>query len=324
MLVLQAMESDDPNDRPLPSQTGTTGIPTQPEDLPAGSIALGPASPVFSLTRQDVRFGDVLSTATTAWQRDVGTWVLATFLYLLLVIALPFVLDVLIGLFAGLLGGSDASPALEATMIGVQVGVGILQSVIQGVLFMGLVAMATHALAGRAAPIGALFSQIPKTWKYISQVIAIWVPIGGSFALSAILVVYLAVGSFDLDMPFDEVFDKAAPPLGLLILLSAPIYLFIAISIVFAQMELTYNDNAGPVEAVIYSWRIARGRRWLVLGVMTVCALISTASMLLCGIGILFGGPLSTVILVSLYLALRNGADVPSAETGSTLGRAYY
>ena len=319
VLVLQAMEPDDPHDRPLPSQTGTTGAPTQPGDLPAGSIALGPATPVFSLSRQDVRFGDVLSTAATAWQRDVGTWVLAAFLYLLLAVVLP---SVLVRLFESLLSVSDASPALEATLTGVRVGIGILQSAIQGVFFMGMIAMAIHALAGRAAPIGALFSQIPKAWKYVLQVVAIGVPIGGSFVLSAMLVFYLAVGSFDLDMPFDEAFEKAALPLGWLILLSAPVYLFIAISIVFAQLELAYNDNAGPVEAVIYSWRIARGKRWLVLGVMTVCALISTASILLCGIGILFGGPLSTVILVSLYLALRNGADVPLAETGSTLGNA--
>jgi hypothetical protein len=44
---------------------------------------------------------------------------------------------------------------------------------------------------------------------------------------------------------------------------------------------------------------------------------------MLCGIGLLFGAPFSTLLFGALYLALRNGADVPIANTATTLGRTY-
>jgi len=44
---------------------------------------------------------------------------------------------------------------------------------------------------------------------------------------------------------------------------------------------------------------------------------------MLCGIGLLFGGPLAILLFGALYLALRNGADVPPARTSTTLGRQY-
>jgi hypothetical protein len=44
---------------------------------------------------------------------------------------------------------------------------------------------------------------------------------------------------------------------------------------------------------------------------------------MLCGVGLLFGAPLSALLFGALYLALREGADVPRANTGTTLGRHY-
>jgi hypothetical protein len=44
---------------------------------------------------------------------------------------------------------------------------------------------------------------------------------------------------------------------------------------------------------------------------------------MLCGIGLLFGGPFVILLMGALYLALRQGADVPAADTTTTLGRLY-
>jgi hypothetical protein len=44
---------------------------------------------------------------------------------------------------------------------------------------------------------------------------------------------------------------------------------------------------------------------------------------MLCGVGLLFGAPLSALLFGALYLALREGADVPVANTSTTLGRHY-
>ena len=282
-----------------------------------------PSEPAFALTRETVTLGDLVSKASEAWQRDVGTWVLATVLMLLIGFGIPFVLGLGVGILGALLSGGDPHPAAQAIMTGLQVGVQILQTVVQGVLALGFWAMAIHALHGRPAPIGALFSQINKALKYILQVLAIWIPLAVIFGAIGAAVFFISVGSIDLDMPLDEAFETAAPALWVFFLVSIPIYVYIFLGILFAQVELAYNDSAGPIQAVVYSWRIARKRRWLVLAVTLISGLIAIGSMLLCGVGFLFGGPLATLIVAALYLALRNGADVPTPDTRSTLDRVY-
>ena len=282
-----------------------------------------PSEPAFALTRETVTVGDLVSKASEAWQRDVGTWVLATVLMVLIGFGIPFVLGLVVGILGALLSGGDPHPAAQAIMTGLQVGVQILQTVVQGVLGLGFWAMAIHTLHGKPAPIGALFGQINKALKYILQVLAIWLPLGVLFAAIGAAVFFISVGSIDLDMPLDEAFETAAPALWVFFLVSIPIYVYIFLGILFAQLELTYNDSAGPIDAVVYSWRIARKRRWLVLGVTLISSLIAIGSMLLCGVGFLFGGPLATLIVAALYLALRNGADVPAPDTRSTLDRVY-
>jgi len=282
-----------------------------------------PSEPAFALTRETVTVGDLVSKASEAWQRDVGTWVLATVLMVLIGFGIPFVLGLVVGILGALLSGGDPHPAAQAIMTGLQVGVQILQTVVQGVLGLGFWAMAIHTLHGKPAPIGALFGQINKALKYILQVLAIWLPLGVLFAAIGAAVFFISVGSIDLDMPLDEAFETAAPALWVFFLVSIPIYVYIFLGILFAQLELAYNDSAGPIDAVVYSWRIARKRRWLVLGVTLISSLIAIGSMLLCGVGFLFGGPLATLIVAALYLALRNGADVPAPDTRSTLDRVY-
>jgi uncharacterized membrane protein len=121
----------------------------------------------------------------------------------------------------------------------------------------------------------------------------------------------------------DEIVDKAGRPFAIAGLIFLPVYVYLVLGIVFAQTELAFNDESGPISALVYSWRIARGRRLRILGVSIVAGLIMLGSMMLCGIGLFFGLPFATLLYVALYLALRNGADVPRAVTASTLGRDY-
>ena len=41
------------------------------------------------------------------------------------------------------------------------------------------------------------------------------------------------------------------------------------------------NDDAGPVDAIIHSWRIARGKRWRIIGVGVVAMFIWVGSAML-------------------------------------------
>jgi hypothetical protein len=183
--------------------------------------------------------------------------------------------------------------------------------------------MALRGLHDQPARVGALFSQLSKIWKYILQSLVI---VLGLFLIITpiLLIIFLAfVGPVDRSTPMSEIWDSAGRPLAIAFALGAPVYIYAILGIVFAQVELAFNDDAGPIEAIIHSWRIARGKRWSILGVSFIAGLIMSGSLMLCGIGVLFGAPFATLLIGALYLALRQGADVPRANTATTLGRRY-
>ena len=178
--------------------------PVHPARRPAG----------FTLRRETVTVSDIiiviLSKASDAWQRDLGTWVLATVLWFVIGYGIPFV----IGLVPlGLRLAGDGGPTTEALATGLDIGVQILGAVIQGILMMGFVAMGVLALHGKTAPIGALFSQVHKALKYLLQVLVIYVPWLFVIAAIAAVIVVLSMGSIDLDMPLEQALSAAGPAL---------------------------------------------------------------------------------------------------------------
>lgn len=297
------------------------GEPPPPEP---GPIEPRPAEPGFALTRDNVTLTDLLSRASEAWSRDLATWVLAMLLYWLLGFGIPFALNIVWGLLSTIQeANGEASTAFTAVNIIVQILLQVVQWVLSAIFTLGLWAMAVRGLHGQPMSVGVLFSQLSKIWKYVLQSFA--VALGAVLILLPLLVIIflMFVGPVDLDTPMSEIVDDAGIPFAVASLVLLPFYVYIATGIAFMQAELAYNDDAGPIEAILYSWRIARGRRWRIIGIGLLAGLIVGGSAMLCGVGLLFGAPLATLLFGALYLALRQGADVPRANTGTTLGRQY-
>ena len=298
--------------------------PNEPPALEPGPVEA--RSPVlgFALSRDKVTLTDLLSKASSAWSRDLATWVLAMLLYWLLGFGIPFALNIVWGLLSTIQeANGEASTAFTAVNIIVQILLQIVQWVLSAVFTLGLWAMAVRGLHRQPMSVGVLFSQLSKIWKYVLQSFA--VALGAVLILLPLLVIIflMFVGPVDLDTPMSEIVDDAGIPFTVASLVLLPFYVYIATGIAFMQAELAYNDDAGPIEAILYSWRIARGRRWRIIGIGLLAGLIVGGSAMLCGVGLLFGAPLATLLFGALYLALRQGADVPRANTGTTLGRQY-
>jgi len=296
----------------------------EPPPPKPGPIEPRPAEPGFALTRDNVTLTDLLSRASEAWSRDLATWVLAMLLYWLLGFGIPFALNIVWGLLSTIQeANGEASTAFTAVNIIVQILLQIVQWVLSAIFTLGLWAMAVRGLHGQPMSVGVLFSQLSKIWKYVLQSFA--VALGAVLILLPLLVIIflMFVGPVDLDTPMSEIVDDAGIPFTVASLVLLPFYVYIATGIAFMQAELAYNDDAGPIEAILYSWRIARGRRWRIIGIGLLAGLIVGGSAMLCGVGLLFGAPLATLLFGALYLALRQGADVPRANTGTTLGRQY-
>jgi hypothetical protein len=298
--------------------------PNEPPPSEPGAIEPRPAEPGFALTRDNVTLTDLLSQASEAWSRDLATWVLAMLLYWLLGFGIPFALNIVWGLLSTIQeANGEASTAFTAVNIIVQILLQVVQWVLSAIFTLGLWAMAVRGLHGQPMSVGVLFSQLSKIWKYVLQSFA--VALGAALILLPLLVIIflMFVGPVDLDTPMSEIVDDAGIPFAVASLVLLPFYVYIATGIAFMQAELAYNDDAGPIEAILYSWRIARGRRWRIIGIGLLAGLIVGGSAMLCGVGLLFGAPLATLLFGALYLALRQGADVPRANTGTTLGRQY-
>jgi hypothetical protein len=289
-----------------------------------GPIEPRPAEPGFPLTRDDFNLSDLLSRASEAWSRDLGPWVLAMVLYAVIGFGVPAVLG-FVSAFFGAFEGAEGSTgsSLAGLRIVLEVVVQIIQLVLSAIFTLGFWAMALHALQRDSTRVGILFSQLSKIWKYIVQMIVLGL---GMILLLApvVVIVFLAfVGPVDRSTPMSEIMQSAGTPLLITFGVLAPVYIYIAAGLVFTHAELAYNDDAGPIDAIVYSWRMSRGKRWMIIGVGLIGGLITAGSAMLCGIGLLFGVPFVTLLMGALYLALRQGADVPRANTATTLGPRY-
>ena len=291
--------------------------PSPPPEGPSRPAASG-----FELTRREFTLSDLLSTASEAWSRDLGAWVLAMLLYGLIGIGVPMTLGFLWGIVSAIQGG-DGDPGTAFTWLDwiVEAAIQAVQLVLSAIFTLGMWAMALRGLHRERVSVGALFSQMSKIWKYILQAFAVGV---GTVLLVApiALIIFLAfVGPVDRSTPMSVIVENAGRPLLITLLVLAPVYVYVATGIAFLQAELAFNDDAGPIGAIVNSWRIARGKRWRIIGVGLIGALIWVGSAMLCGVGLLFGGPFVVLLTAALYLALRQGAEVPPANTLTTLGR---
>lgn len=309
MVLLGAMEPPQDPLTPAPSP-----VPAEPR----------PAEPGFALARDGLTLADLLSRASEAWSKDLGTWVLAMLLYWLLGFGIPAGLGMVWGFFSTIQETSgDPGPAFEALDAVVRVVLQVVQLVLSAIFTLGMWAMAVRGLHRRRTTVAVLFSQLSKIWKYILQSLAVML-VAILIVLPVVVIIFLAfIGPVSLETPMSEIMDDAGRPFGIAALVLLPLYVYLATGIVFMQAELAFNDDAGPVEAIVYSWRIARGKRWRIIGIGLVSGLIWLGSAMLCGIGLLFGAPFALLLFGAMYLALRNGADVPPANTTTTLGRRY-
>jgi hypothetical protein len=298
--------------------------PNEPPAPEPGTIEPRPAELGFALSRDHVTLTDLLSRASEAWSRDLATWVLAMLLYWLLAFGVSFALSFGWGFFKAIQqAGGEPSAAFTAVNVIVQILLQVVQWVLSAIFTLGLWAMAIRGIHGKPMRVGVLFSQLSKVWKYIVQGLA--VGLGAILILLPILVIIflMFVGPVDFDTPMSEIMDDVGRPLAIAALVLLPVCVYLVTGIVFMQAELAFNDDAGPIDAILYSWRIAHGRRWRIIGVGLLAGLIVVGSAMLCGIGLLFGMPFAMLLSGVLYLALRNGADVPLANTSTTLGRQY-
>jgi uncharacterized membrane protein len=95
-------------------------------------------------------------------------------------------------------------------------------------------------------------------------------------------------------------------------LLLIPLVVAVLPVTLFAVPELLIG-RCGPVEALRRAWQLGRGQRLRVLGYTLVTSVVVLLGVLACLVGVIPALPLAYLLLLGLFLALRNGSGLPAA-----------
>ncbi len=236
-----------------------------------------------------------------AWDRWKPEWLMLS-LAMLIVMGIGWFVSMLPNLAQVLLGAID--PKLGIAALGILM---LVQVVVQGVVQLGMIRVCTDVLQGRPADLARLFSQFPKTAKFLGQMVLLYGIVGIPLMLYGGIVagiLYAIHGLNDPNVVGPVIIAAAVIAIGPLV--------WLGISILFAQMELATDDSVGAVESIRRSFALVKGQRLAVFAFSFVAGLAGLLGLVACCIGVVASLSFSQLALVALYLALRNGSGLPA------------
>jgi hypothetical protein len=266
--------------------------------------ALTGGSTGFPLSRDNWTFDKLWSYSWEAFKRD---WVMLS-VAALVVFGSTMMLNMMSSGIQTVLGENKAAAGLTAIVFQV------ISTLLGGVLQMGLIRMTLDVLHGGKADLAKLGSQVNKVGRYVLQllliIVAIGIPLGVYFVvLGAIGVGLSGGGGLDFEQLGSNGTVIGVLVVGFLIVL-VPLMYF-TLPLYFVTMELVFNDNASALQAFKNSYVIAKGNRLSILGIGLLTGLIAIVGILACCIGILPAMALGQLLLIGLFLTLRNGSGLP-------------
>lgn len=266
----------------------------------------------------------LFSHSTDAFQRDAAMLVVATVIFFAFVLGGALVANVISSVMGSILGvrmgdelpsASNLAPFIATFAIGQVVGTAV-NLVVQAVALVGLYRVLMDALIGRKVDIGRMFSQLHLVGQFVLLQLILTVGIGAAMMVLFGVPAGLAIGriySAGSASDFSQLMTPGV--LGGFVLATFVLMALLVIAMpvmVFSVPELIVG-NCSAFEAIRRAWRLGEGQRLRLLGYGFVVGLISLGGMLACGVGLLAAVPVGYMLLLSLFLALRNRPDFPAA-----------
>jgi hypothetical protein len=254
----------------------------------------------FPFARDRWSFDGLVGYGWHVFKREWQTLVLAALIFVGISLALSFASQM--GSMLLTLTLSDDSVAAGAVILGFTVVSSLLEMAVQGWLALGFFALAFRALSGQPLELKALFTQHRKVLRLLVQYLVMF----AFFGVAAGIPTGIILGLVPMDQWLAAFLITGA-------VLAVPV-MYVALGLSFMQAELVYDDEAGPLEAIRRSWVIVRGHRlWAFVGGL-VYGLAMFVGLLACCVGMLATMPFAHLVYAALYLALRNGAEVPAVS----------
>ena len=218
---------------------------------------------------------EFISDAFNIIRADVGTWILATIISLVVTIvaALP-----IYGLSFGVLfvggSGGPTGPAQMAAFLAGGILLYVVLLTVSGMTYVGMGAMAMQASRGERPQIGELFAPLRRFFPVAitTLIVSLLIILGLSlFVLPGLI----AIGLFAM----------------------AP----------FAACE----QELSPGDALRWSLSVSREHVWSIMGLLVVAFIIAQIGGCACYVGYLFTGPVPGIVLGLTYMTFRAPAPAP-------------
>ena len=191
----------------------------------------------------------------------------------------------------------------------------VVQTVVQGVMGMGMLRVVFDVLEGGRADVSRLFSQVHKAWRYLGTTLLLVLVLG--VPLMLLFGLLLVIGMLGVGVPVgvlagEEVFRPEGPLMaalfvgaGLLTLIPG---LYFGLPFYLVQAHLAFTEEETPMGALRHCYLLARGQRLPLFGVLLLMAPVVFVGVLACCVGVLPALALSQLLLGGVYLALRRGS----------------
>lgn len=246
----------------------------------------------FPFTRDNYSFDGVFSFVWEHFKREWLMLSVAMLAFVVLLAGVSFVSQIFQA------AGGAIDPVVQFVVL---VPMQLVQSVVQFILTAGLAVMFWHVFRGESADVSHLFGQFSRFGSFLVAVLIQYAIILGIVVVLAIPVgIGMAVGG-----------EKGAVIAGgiALVLLIVPMF-WVALPLTLIPLEIGLGGETNAVQAVKNAFRLADGHRLSLLGYTFVAGLLAIVGVLACCIGVLPASALGQMLIVGLYLALRNGSGL--------------
>jgi hypothetical protein len=296
-----------------------------------GSESLCPAcrelvgSDGFPYRRDDFDFSRLWNHALEAFQRDWVMLSVGALIYFALNLGGSLLASALSNITLAAVdvgtGGRNSFKGIVVSALSSQVFGTLIGFVVQGVSQVGFYRLTMDAVIGRRVAVARMFSQLRKlpTFVLTQLIIALAAWTSGLIILGTLGLVAFKLAGLNLSdlesfalSPLLRPAPLAILMVGCLGLVAFYIYALLPLQL-FVGPEIVVSD-VGAVEAVRRAWNTARGMRLTCIGYSFVFGLLVLIGSVLCILPVFPATALGTCLLVSLFLAARNGSGLPAPD----------
>lgn len=272
----------------------------------------------------DASLSDLLNNAIEVFKRDPANIIIGLVVFFGITMAGSFVAQILSTIVTNVVGATydQTNPFKDIGKFILAMGVAqviamAVNLITQALALSGYYRLLMDALIGRKADVSRMFSKV----KDVGQFVVLQLLQALIFSVPLLVVVggvaFVAVhnAGFTFSNPSNFRAESLLTPVNMALFAGVTLMIIVFSIVVlpvtlFSVPELLIG-NCTPIEAIKRAWSLADGQRLRVVGYSLVTGLLMLAGFIACCVGVFAAIPVTYMLILSLFLALRNSSNLP-------------